>query len=328
MERNKKIAIAVTAAVLVLTIVVYLLLNNPDDMKISGLNTGDGRTRQAQDAGDGRYENNMTVQDKLDITFHKEFGEKLDVESTFKEMDVFSGKVIKQPVEQIIEDEQIEEQLEEYDEDGNLIEREYTDDDEENKDVEEINEYNNEFNDPLLEKSSEEVLYKIQKYIGGEIINNGYLSVLTKKYSDSQTVSYKITINSAKRSASYIDYYDRVIKYTNAENERILLIWSDLYTEVVKYRDIINKIADSNDLPAYIDDLNKLKLVEKADKFIEEAVKYIGDYDPLAEITDGEDSITDEEEITNIENDLNNGDYSNQNDDINITEEVNTNASE
>lgn len=285
--------------VIVTSIVVFLVLSNPDKMQLSGLNNKTNNQNETQANGGTSGYGNISLNDKLDRTFHKEFGDTLDT-SSLKEMDVFTGNVIKQPEEKIIE---VEEQ---YDEEGNILNEQY---DEEGNLIEVETLPDNEFDDPLLKETNEAILYKIQMYISGEIKNNGYLSLLTKseseqEYISERKISYDIALNSARESASYIHYYDRIIRQTNAENKELLASWDKLYKEVVKYKDIIDTMTGVEDISTYREDLNKLKLVDRADSFIMEALKYIGDYNPFKERTEdiNEESLNEETDL--LETDL------------------------
>ena len=287
--------VVVVVVVIVTSIVVFLVSNNPDKMQLSGLNNKANNQNETQANGVASGDGNISLNDKLDRTFHKEFGDTLDT-SSLKEMDVFTGNVIKQPEEKIIE---VEEQ---YDEEGNILNEQY---DEEGNLIEVETLPDNEFDDPLLKEPNEAILYKIQMYISGEIKNNGYLSLLTKSESEQQyiserKISYDIALNSARESASYIHYYDRIIRQTNADNKELLASWDKLYKEVVKYKDIIDTMTGIEDISTYREDLNKLKLVDRADSFIMEALKYIGDYNPFEERTEdiNEESLNEETDLT------------------------------
>ena len=277
---NKIIIIAVATLVIIVVVITALLIfNKPDDLKVSGLNNERSDQTTIEESDETNRSSNISLEDKLDQTFHKEFGEGLDTKE-LKEMRKFTGRVIKQPVEEVEEvgnglfdlidkDSNIE-----YDGDGNKIE------------IKEAND--NKFDDPLLKMSNKAVLYKIQMYINGEIKNNGYLSLLTKSKTDKEhveerNVSYSVTLASAKESVSYIHYYNRIIKQTNSDNKALLASWDKVYKEVVKYKEIIDNINSIEDVPTYREDLNKLKLVSVTDSFVREALKYIGDYNPYEE---------------------------------------------
>ena len=297
MNKNNVVLITtvVVVVVIVTSIVVFLVSNNPDKMQLSGLNNKANNQNETLANGGTSGDGNISLNDKLDRTFHNEFGDTLDT-SSLKEMDVFTGNVIKQPEEKIIE---VEEQ---YDEEGNILNEQY---DEEGNLIEVETLPDNEFDDPLLKEPNEAILYKIQMYISGEIKNNGYLSLLTKSESEQQyiserKISYDIALNSARESASYIHYYDRIIRQTNADNKELLASWDKLYKEVVKYKDIIDAMTRVEDISTYREDLNKLKLVDRADSFIMEALKYIGDYNPFEESTEdiNEESLNEETDLT------------------------------
>lgn len=299
MNKNNVVLITTVVVVIVTSIVVFLVLSNPDKMQLSGLNNKTNNQNETQANGGTSGYGNISLNDKLDRTFHEEFGDTLDT-SSLKEMDVFTGNVIKQPEEKIIE---VEEQ---YDEEGNIINEQY---DEEGNLIEVETLPDNEFDDPLLKEPNEAILYKIQMYISGEIKNNGYLSLLTKseseqEYISERKISYDIALNSARESASYIHYYDRIIRQTNADNKELLASWDKLYKEVVKYKDIIDTMTGVEDISTYREDLNKLKLVDRADSFIMEALKYIGDYNPFEERTEDINEESLNEETGLLETDL------------------------
>lgn len=272
---------AVLLSVFTLIIVAIAFIGGPKNMENNRIH---GSSREDTVDKDGvAYQNSTSLTDRINKTFHKEFGERKN-EDLLKVREQFTGKLIEQPLDLEIEDNLDLDDGIIGDDDGIIG------DDDEVEDIEKGDEeiWDNVFIDPLLKKSKPGIIYNIHGYINGEIKNNGYLSILTLSRSEDEFRSvnrlpYSVILTSAKSSVSYIHYYDNVIEQISTGDEELRNSWKRVYAELVKYKAIVDKIDTIEDLPTYIGKLNNLKLVSEVDLFIDNTLKYIIDYDPLLE---------------------------------------------
>lgn len=297
-DNKVTIVVVILISTLVISLITYLKINEPDKLNEITLNTKVDTNKEKSKTEDKNLDTdnkNTNEYGKEDMQY-KEYEDAGENEKGLKEYNGMTGNIIEQPIE--IEDEQPinEDLLSEIDEDSEISNS--------SEDIE-IKYNSDDYKDELLNKPVESLIYEVRKYVEEDIKNMSYIAVMTniKNEEDFKKIkgyNYSVLLNKAKISVRYVDYYDKLIKNKCIGLDDINKAWGKIKEDIKKLDKALKNIDNISDM-IKSKELKNINIIKTSNEFTSIANKYLIDYDHYKVDTDIEGIVENADEQEEVE---------------------------